>query len=519
MSASSSYTSNYFKIYLWKFIGYFSGFASLAIVTPRITSSPALFGIFSFCMSLNIFFQYADLGFLNAAQKYASEYYGKGDRNGEIEVTGFSSFIFFIFMIPISFGMLFIAYHPALIIKGINSGNELNLASALLLVLFISSPILILQRIVQIIFSVRLEDYYTQRAGIVVSVIRILSVFYFFGGGRYMLLEYFICYNALSLVALLYTASLARRKYRYDFIKLIRSFRFSKPLYKETSQMAINSFFLSLCWILFYELDLLYIGYFLGKNEVAFYALALTLLKFFRDLYGTFYYPFVVRFNHFVGLNEEDNLTTMYHTLLKVGIFVTTVPIASFMLLMRPLIYSWVGPTYNSTVMLAQILIASAIGGFITYPAGALLTAKVELRKLYLNAVIMPVIFFIGVAATQHWLGNRAYAIFKTAAILSSAALLLIFTLKYLKVTFVGFISRYMKTLMLPLLVVVVVGFVIQNYFKPGKGVINLMITGIGIGFLNILGFSIYYLQDRFFKDFFDGTVLKLLKKDKIIKA
>jgi O-antigen/teichoic acid export membrane protein len=410
--------------------------------------------------------------------------------------------------------MLWLAYHPSLLIKGINSASEVKLAGSLLLVLFIFSPVLILQRVIQIIFSVRLEDYYTQRVTLVVSVLRILSVFFFFGGGRYMLLEYFLCYNALSFISLIYIIRIARKKYNYDFIKLIKSFRFSKPLYHETSQLAVNTFVLSLSWIFFYEMDLLYIGFFLGKEEVAFYAVAFTLLRFFRDMYGTFYYPFVVRFNHFIGLNEAGNLSSMYHTLLKVGISLSTIPIVAFVVLMKPLIYSWVGPTYISSVFLAQVLVFSSISGFISYPAGALFTARVELKKLYLNAVIMPLVFLIGVLATQHQWGIRSYAIFKTVAIFVSTFILFIFTLGYLKITFARFFNIYVKSLILPLLLVVAAGLFIQYQLKPEKGLFSLIVTGVCIGVLNIIGFSMYYLRDTFFRKFIKDTVLRLMNKN-----
>jgi O-antigen/teichoic acid export membrane protein len=516
MAENVSYINNYLKIYMWKLAAYIAGFASLAIVTPRVTSSAALFGIFSFCMSLNIFFQYADLGFINAAQKYASEYYGRRDQDGEIRVTGFCCFIFILFIIPVSLFILWISFYPELMIKGISSSpEELKLASRLLLVLFLFSPILIAQRIIQIIFAVRLEDYYPQRINIIVSLIRIASVFYFFGNGRYLLFEYFLFFNLLTIGAILANVIIAKKRYNYSFLYLLKCCRFSKELYNKTSKLAYNSFFLSLSWIIFYELDLLYIGYFLGKNEVAYYAIGLTLLRFFRDAFGTFYYPFVIRFNHMVGRNENEALSNLYKTLLRIGAPITVIPSVAMIVLMRPLILSWVGPNYENSIFVSQVLATSFLLSFITYPAGALLTAREQLRKLYLNATVQPLIFMIGVLSTQHFLGVSSYAIFKSLAIQVNVLLFIIYSAKYLNISLVSFFNRYMKRLIPSVLFIIGFGYLVGKLIHAQKGLYSLVVVGICLSVSVLCAFTIYYFVDAEFKSFLKSILARLMKKDK----
>lgn len=516
MAETVSYINNYLKIYIWKLAAYIASFASLAIVTPRVTSSAALFGIFSFCMSLNIFFQYADLGFINAAQKYASEYYGRRDQKGEIRVTGFCCFIFTLFIIPVSLFILWISFYPELMIKGISSSpEELKLASRLLLILFLFSPVLIAQRIIQIIFAVRLEDYYTQRINIIISLIRIASVFFFFGKGRYMLFEYFLFFNILTIFAIVANVIIAKKRYNYSFLYLLKCCRFSKELYNKTSRLAYNSFFLSLSWIIFYELDLLYIGYFLGKNEVAYYAIGLTLLRFFRDAFGTFYYPFVIRFNHMVGRNENDALTSLYKTLLKIGAPITVIPSVAMIVLMRPLILAWVGPAYENSIFVSQVLATSFLLSFITYPAGALLTAREQLQKLYLNATVQPLIFMIGVLSTQHFLGISSYAIFKTTAIQVNVFLFMLYSIKYLDISLVNFFNRYMKQLIPSVLFIIGFGYVAGKLIHVQKGLPSLVLVFICLSVAVLCAFTIYYFVDTDFRNFLKSTLARVMKKDK----
>lgn len=519
MFENKSYTNNYFKIYFWKFISYFASFASLAFVTPRITNSPALYGIFAFCMSLNIFFQYADLGFINAAQKYASEYFGKKDLYNEIRVVGFSCFMFLLFIIPVNLGILWIAFNPEIVIKGISSSpEEMRLASNLLLTLFFFAPVLIIQRVVQIIFSIRLEDYFPQRISIVASVLRVISVFYFFGDGRYMLWEYFLFYNSLSLVSLLISIIIAKRRYNYNFFLLLRSFRYTKEMYAKTAALAFNSLVLAFSWILFYELDLVYIGFFLGKEAVAHYSIGFTILMFFRDAFGTFYYPFLVRFNHYVGTGNFGAIKELYHTLLKIGAPLVVLPITTMITLAFPVITSWVGVKYESSVIVVQLLIASSLLGFITYPVGALLNARVELRVLYINALILPAVFFTGVFTTQHLLGINAYAVFKVVAIYLNVILFLLYTLRYLQMPLQVFIKKYIKTLVLPVSFIILLGILVNRYVSFEKSLASLIKIGALFIIIVFGGLAIYYLIDPFSRLFVRRIYSDLVTKKELSK-
>ena len=70
-----SYTANYFKTYFWKALSIFLNLAAMFIVVPKLSSMPAIYGIYIVCISTMIFLRYSDLGFLVSGYKYASEYY------------------------------------------------------------------------------------------------------------------------------------------------------------------------------------------------------------------------------------------------------------------------------------------------------------------------------------------------------------------------------------------------------------------------------------------------------------
>ena len=514
MEPLKQYTRNYFKTYFWKLIGYVASFASLIVVTPHLSTSPAIFGIFTFCISLNIFFQYADLGFLNAAQKYASEYYGRGDLEGEIKVTGFCCLILLIIFVPICLGTLWLSQHPGTVIKGISSSaGEMAIASRLLFLLFVFSPVMIFQRIIQMIFTVRVEGYQTQRINIIVAILRVASIFYFFTGGRYEIVAYFLFFNCLGLVSLAVTMEIAWRRFHYNFWKLLKHARFSRGAYQATSRLAYNSLFLATVGLLFYELDLVFIGYFVDNMAVAYYALGFTLLTFFRDGYNTFFTPFMVRMNHLLGQGNEKGVMNLYDTLFRLGIPVVLIPVISIFFLVRPLILSWVGPMYEPSILVAHILMVSLIFEFVTYPTRTLMLVKEKLMPLYLTGAWLVVVFITGVLLTQHVWGMKSYAIFKVVALIGSAAIFYWITLRTLQLSIIKFVRAYFVPVIVPVLAVVLLGFVAAGWLQPSKGAFYLVAVGASWGGIVLVGFGLCYLLIPDFRSIFKTTLAGLIGK------
>lgn len=74
----NSYSLKYLKIYIWQAISFVLSFVSLFIVVPSLSSMPGVYGVYSLCVGMTIFLSYADLGFINAGTKFASECFVSG---------------------------------------------------------------------------------------------------------------------------------------------------------------------------------------------------------------------------------------------------------------------------------------------------------------------------------------------------------------------------------------------------------------------------------------------------------
>src|SRR6478735_188505 len=157
----TNYTLNYLKIYIWQILSIVLNLGALFIVLPSIAKNKDLYGIYSVCISLTIFLSYADLGFVNAGTKYAAEFYAMQDRLKEKRIIGFAAFILFIFILIFSFIVGAIAIRPEWMFNDIKQ-EDAKVATYLLGTLALFAPITVFQRTLQMIFSIRLEDYILQ---------------------------------------------------------------------------------------------------------------------------------------------------------------------------------------------------------------------------------------------------------------------------------------------------------------------------------------------------------------------
>ena len=268
------YFFNYIKIYIWDVISFFFRFLSLFIVVPFLSKDPEIFGVYSICISLGIFLNYADLGFLKASKKYAAEFFAKNDRLGEMKFLGFGSFILSLFTLIITILIMYFSYNPELLIDGLNSKIKSNISSDLLFILAIFTPLTIFKRLIEMIFEIRLENFIVRRVFLFASLITIFSVFYFFGNNNYMIVEYFLFFKIIDFLAVLISFFIAKNKYSYDLLKLFSYIKFDFSVYNKSYKLAYSGLYIMFSWVLFYEIDQIFIGKYLGTQKVAIYAIA-----------------------------------------------------------------------------------------------------------------------------------------------------------------------------------------------------------------------------------------------------
>ena len=408
------YKRKYIFTYIWQALSILLGFLSLFVVIPFLSSDKSLYGIYSVCTSLTIFFSYADLGFISAGIKYAAEYYIRGEQNSEIKIIGFVAFIVMSTFLLIAAVLLLLGFFPQWLIPDVAGNSEQwNIASALLIILALSCPIIIGQRILNMVFTIRVEDYKYQRIIIVGSLVKILSAFYFFRDGHYELVKYFLCYQVINLLVVA-VAFWYIKRYGYTVSSFIKSFRFDKKLFEKTKNLSGTSFILVICMIFYYELDQVVISRFMGIEIVADYAMALSVMSFVRTFMSLLYAPYSARYNHYSGMKDDCGLKKFTEKIILGLAPVVCCFIVLLSIFSKPFVFSWVGDSYSLTPYLVSIMVFSFVPNFVSTPVNSYFVAKEENTRLIKLSIANVVIYWCGILITANVFGIYSFAVMKS---------------------------------------------------------------------------------------------------------
>ena len=423
-------------------------FLSMFIVTPMLTKQPVVYGIYMVCISTTIFLSYADLGFLGAAAKFSSEFFARKEFNKEVKLLGFVSFILLCGAIIYTALLLVVAYNPSIIIKNISDPSQLTLARKLLIIMAISAPLIIFQRCIQVLFSVRLEDYIIQRFNIGISLLKIASVYYFFRGSNNNIVGYFLFSQSMLLISTAIVVHLAKKRYSFHLGEYLKSIKFSKELFELTKNFAFTSLLAVITWVIYYEMDPFAISRLLGPQQLAIYAIGLSLMTVFRTLFGVLYNPFNARFNHFIGTKDYNGLSSFYSKVIFNFFPITIFPVLTITILMKKFILCWVGSLYSESIMISVILLSSYLFSFISYPSGILLSAQQRLSTINWLSILLVFIYWGGIAIFISTYQLKIFAVMKFSTFAISAIVYLWITAKFLK----GEFKKELKAGILPLI-------------------------------------------------------------------
>lgn len=472
----TNFNKNYIKIYFWKILSLLTGFLSLFIVIPHLSQNKEIFGIYSLCISLTLYLSYADIGFLSAGQKYASEAFIKNDRKAEIELLGFTGAILLLMIIPFSLVMIYLSFNPEVLISNISDTGR-SISSSILLILGLVLPIqIIIQRLVQSILIIRIKDYISMKIDVFFNLIKIVSVFYFFSKGSYRIVDYYMFITLISLTSSIIILYKIKKEEDYDFKLLFKSIGLKRKEYEITKKLAFSSLFLSIGWIIYYELDLIIIGKVFGPNEIAIYAVGFSFLNFLRNLWNIVFSPFSQRFNHFAGLNDDIEMSKIIRNIINL-----TFPlciIVTFVLFMssEKIIHYWVGSDYSESIVILQVLIIGTCLGFVTNPSSYYITAKTKYNYIIFLALSLPVSFILGVLFLVPSFNTLGVAISK------STTMLIAFVIYYIAIKKVyNPIISIKKWGLYLLMICVIIGFLIPYLFNifftsQAKSSINLLL-------------------------------------------
>ena len=494
------YSKQYLKIYLWKTLSILLGFVSLFVIIPYLATDKTLYGIYSVCTSLTIFFSYADLGFLSSGIKYAAEYYITGDYKNEVKVIGFTAFFMTVVFIVINLIILFLAIKPQIIIPELTINSEQYfIARKLILLLAVSCPLVICQRVLQIIYMVRVEEYKFQQFSIFGSILRIISVFFFFGEGTYNIVGYYAFYQLVNLIVII-GAFYGIKQYGYKIKDFILAFKFDKIVFNQEKALSLSSFVFMLSMILYNELDQIVISNIYGVSIVSIYAIAFSIMTYMRTYCGLVYSPFISRFNHFTGLGDYIGLVNFTKKIIIVFAPILIIPLLNVALYSNAFVVSWVGEEYVSSSILISWMVLSYVANFITTPLTSYMTAMEKNWKIVIGAILLPLVYWMGIFIISKYIGHKSFAVMKFLG----PALLVYYYWKVImndiKKSNIEFLK--FKDVFMSVAPYVIISVVLSYFIKPVLSyshniqslIFNMLIIGLVIVFL--LAFALIFNKD-----------------------
>jgi O-antigen/teichoic acid export membrane protein len=491
----ASYSKNYVKSLFWQFLSLVSGILSLVIVTPLLAKQPSIYGIYTLVVSFTFFLSYADIGFVGAAVKYVSEAFAKGDVKEEIKIEGFVSFILAVFILIFSAIIFYLSFHPEIILKDLTDVSERQIISRLLIVQALFAPNFILSRLLEIIFGARVEQFFLHRILTAVSLIKIISVSFFINSANYNIVGYYLFSQVFTFLGLIVSLMIARRRYGISIKALLHNFRFSKQTLRQTKKIALNSFYITIVWILFFEIDNVLIAKLLGSQHIAFYMIGFTIISFFRSFFSMIYGPFQSRFNHFIGLNDIAGLKKLYNEVLNLSMPLIVLSITSFVVLAKPLILSWVGSAYGPAVLVGQLLVAGYAVTFITQPTGIILIAEAHVKYVYWISTATLVIFYAALSLAFKDFGLLAFSIAKLAGFVLSGICYTVVSVRRYKLSlqmFKYFLPVFLLHLLLCLLV--------KNILPTNKSSLNTITVAVAGLLISLISLFVFYMTSGQFK-------------------
>lgn len=477
-------------------MSFFFRFLSLAIVIPFLTKEPSIYGIYAICISLTIFLNYADLGFLKAIRKYATECYSSGQVEDELKLHGFATFILIINLSVIFIIFLYISKNPSILINDITDENS-HIASNLLFILSVSIFTLVPKKLCESIFRIRLDNYIYKIIFLIASSVTILSSFYFFRTGVYDIVGYFIFLKIIELVSVLSCLFVIKRKYAIKLIDLRKHIKYNSLVYEKVSKLSYSSLYTLFAWVLFYELDQVIIGKFYGSYDVAMYSIGLTLPVILRSVIGIMYTPINEKTNLLIGEGRIDKLKILYEKILVIYTPIIISICLIGMLSINLIIPLWVGGEYEYSIYVSIILSAGFLMSFITYPIDILFLATEQVKKLYLYSTLLPVILWGGFFLFHGYIGFITVAIFKVIATVLIQVLYIRYYINFIDIKLTNFIEYVFKDNIYTIIFIITFTQLLSYIQIKYEYLQNLYIIILFIGIITLFSLLISYYTNQ----------------------
>jgi O-antigen/teichoic acid export membrane protein len=456
--------SLFIKNYFWQIANFISKILGLFWITPFLSSDKQVFGIYSLVVSFTVFLNYADLGFLKAAQQLGSQSYFKNDKEEELDLIGFSCFITSIIIILFICILIFFSFFPEVIIDFENSDiNHKITASRLILILAFSLPFIFIQKIISLIFEIRLLGFKFYKIILICNIIPIFFVKFFYFNSKFLLVEYFFFIQLMNFVCVLIGLILAVRKLNYPFLKLIERVKFNLQVYNETKNLAFSSFYLFFLWFVWNELDRMFIGNLFGASSLPIFMVCNLFYTSIITVNGIVFQPLITKSNYIFSSDGLNELKIYLTSAIKIIFPLYLLVLLFILVLLKKFISLWIGVSYDEVVIPALFLISSFALFSLSQQVITYLTISGNLNVINIYSTIQAILYWILFLITSKYFNISVLIVSKALVIIIGHIYLLIINKKLALIDF-NYYQLFKRVFLA--MILVLTNFFLFNYFE-----------------------------------------------------
>jgi O-antigen/teichoic acid export membrane protein len=278
--------------------------------------------------------------------------------------------------------------------------------------------------------------------------------------------------------------------------------------------MAITSVILTLTWILYYELDSIYVSKLYNTKTVALFAIGISMLTFSRSLMNVFFSPFQAKFNHLRGTYDEKLLSSYFLRLITWSFPISIIPTIGIIVLMKPLIISWIGFEYFESITISRILILNLVFAFISVPISYLAMAREKFYFLLISSISLPFFYLLIIFLFKNQLNFLALPISKIVTILINVLINLFLLKRIIEESISKLILTISAQIILPLCLMGVMLYISKGFWnlQSGKNSINffkIITTG---SICIILPIGLFYIINSYTRNYLFNFLFKSKK-------
>lgn len=365
---------------------------SFFIVVPWLAESNNEFAIYSVALSISVAMGYLDFGFLRSAQVFAAGVWRNKDLLEESKYVISGGGLYLLILFGFSFLIYLISFKPEFIINLLTE-TDVQFASSILSFTSINIIFLGLQRVCVIYLENRLMLYVYNISQAVMSLILIIGAYYLHESqSKFPIITYYMMIVMSNIVLFLYLTYKVLNVVGSYFLLAINNLSLSKTIHvmKPTALSSMSS---SIAWLLFIEMDALFISKYFGVEYLAYFAPLVTLFGIQKFGSGMLWSPLNVLISEQKG--KLLNLGKEIEVFLSLLFFLVLVGSFSLSIFADRFVASWLGSKYTGTGSLLMYTSLYFSLNIFSMLFVSVYTSNGKLRYIYFLSYFQLLLFWI----------------------------------------------------------------------------------------------------------------------------